>query len=253
MRAAAFGVGLLTGAFGGLVGVGGGVIMVPLLTGWTKLTQHEAHATSLAGVVATGIFGAFTYARGGAVDWRAAIILAAVAVVATFAAARHSRNVPAARLRRYFGIFMIVAAVLLIAKDELLLLRAPAGSWTIVVLLLSGVVVGVSAGLLGVGGGAIMVPLLVIAAGLEQHIAQGTSLAAIVPGGLSGTLAHAGQGTVRKDVLLTLLPGIALGSWLGGRFALTLPGGTLRVVFAVVLIGLGARYLWRKPAATRPA
>ena len=246
----AFVIGLASGVFGGLVGLGGGAIMVPLLTGWARLSQHEAHATSLAGVVATGVAGALTYAHAGAVHWQNALLLAAVSVIATYAAAHYSHDIAAARLRRYFGMFLIVSAILLVSKDQLLALHAPAGAWTVLFLLVTGLLVGIAAGLLGVGGGALMVPLLVIGVGMSQHIAQGTSLAAMVPAGASGTIAHVRRGALRLDAVLPLIPGIAFGSWLGGRFALAMPAMTLRVVFALVLLILGARYL---KAAPRPA
>ncbi len=238
-----FFIGALAGVFGGLVGLGGGVVMIPLLTSWARLTQHEAHATSLAGVVATGIAGALTYANQDAVDWSTALVLATISVASTYTAARYSRRIPALRLRGYFGAFLIVAAVLLVIKDELLALHAPEGPWTIVFLLATGLIVGAAAGLLGVGGGSLMVPLLVIGVGMTQHLAQGTSLAAMVPAGASGTVAHLRHRSVRRDAVLGLVPGIAAGSWAGGRLALGMPGGALRAVFAIVLILLGAHYL----------
>lgn len=236
-------IGVAAGVFGGLVGLGGGVIMVPLLTGWAGLSQHEAHATSLAGVVATGLGGALTYATSGAVDWTTAALLAVVAVAATFAAAHYSARVPALRLRALFGGFLMLSALLLVTKDELLGLRAPAGPFTIAFLLLTGLFVGVAAGLLGVGGGALMVPLLVVGVGMSQHIAQGTSLAAMIPSGASGTIAHIRHRNVRGDAVIGLVPGIAAGSWAGGRLALGLPANTLRVIFAIVLVLLGIHYL----------
>ena len=247
----AFLIGVTAGVFGGLVGLGGGVVMVPLLTAWARLTQHEAHATSLAGVVATGIAGAFTYASEGAVDWRSALLLAAVSVFATYIAAHRSQDVPADRLRRFFGWFLIVAACLLVFKDEMLSLRAPQGAWSLVFLLVTGLFVGVASGLLGVGGGALMVPLLVIGLGMAQHIAQGTSLAAMVPAGAAGTVAHVRNRSVRFDAVLGLVPGITAGTWVGGRLALGLPGSTLRLVFALVLVMLGARYLKRSGSGER--
>lgn len=238
-----FFIGIAAGMFGGLLGVGGGVIMVPLLTGVAGLTQHEAHAASLAGVVVTGLGGAFTYAADNAVDLRVAVVLASVAVLATFAAASYASRVPAMRLRAVFGGFLIFAAALLIAKDELLGLRAPQGSLSTVFLVGTGLLVGVASGLLGIGGGALMVPLLVIGLSMTQHVAQGTSLAAMIPSGVSGTVAHMRTGALRRDAVLGLAPGILFGSWAGGRLALGMASGTLQLVFAVALTLLGIQYL----------
>lgn len=236
-------IGLLAGFFGGLVGLGGGVVMVPLLTGWARLTQHEAHGTSLVGVVATGLVGALAYAQGGAVHLLSAGVVAATSVVATYLAARRSRRVSAESLRTAFGAFLILTAVLLPLKDQIPHIPAPAGVWVILVLVASGVLVGAVSGFLGIGGGSLLVPLLVFGAGLGQHAAQGTSLAAMVPAGASGTWVHARLGHVRSGILWTLLPGIAVGSWLGGKAALSMPAFLLRAVFAVVLLGLGLYYV----------
>lgn len=238
-----FFIGITAGVFGGLVGVGGGVVMVPLLTAVARLSQHEAHAASLAGIVVTGLGGALTYWAGGAVNLNVALVLASVAVVATYAAARYATRIPALRLRAFFGGFLVFAAVLLLLKDELLGLRAPQGSWTTVFLIGMGVLVGVTSGVLGVGGGALMVPLLVIGLGMTQHIAQGTSLAAMVPSGVSGTIAHMRTGSLRTDAVCGLVPGIALGSWTGGSLALGMASDTLQIIFSVVLVLLGFEYI----------
>lgn len=250
--AVAFAIGVITGLFGGLVGLGGGALMVPLLAGWARLTRHEAHATSLAGVVVAGMSGAFTYARAGAVDWTGALLLGGIAIVATYAAAHYSALVRAARLRSLFGVFLLIAAVMLVVKDHILTLNAPVGDLRIVFLLGCGVFIGVTSGLLGVGGGALMVPLLVIALNMPQHLAQGTSLAAMVPAALSGTVAHARNRTVRFDVIVGLVPGLAAGTVLGSRLALVLPGGTLRIFLAVVLLLIGMHHLRRERAAPAP-
>ena len=96
-----------------------------------------------------------------------------------------------------------------------------------------------------VGGGAVMVPGLALGPGFAQQLAQGTSLAAMVPSGAVGAVVHARIGQVRRDVVFPLMAGIAAGSWIGGSSALALPDRTLRLFFSVVLILLGVRYLVR--------
>src|SRR5664279_2780112 len=83
-------IGLVAGMFGGLVGLGGGVIMIPLMVGVLKLTQHQAHGTSLVALVFTGIAGAITYAMKGSVDIVASELLAVTAIfTARFGAHAH--------------------------------------------------------------------------------------------------------------------------------------------------------------------
>ena len=244
-------IGLISGAFGGLLGIGGGAVMVPLLTGWARLDQHSAHGTSLVGVVFTGLVGGLVYGKGAAVDWQAAGLLAVGAVPATMLAARSSARVPAAMLRRFFGIFLIANAILLQFKESFPVTGLLDGTAAAVSLVVLGVLVGGLSGLLGVGGGAVMVPGLALGPGFAQQLAQGTSLAAMVPSSAMGAAVHARIGHVRRDVVYPLLAGIAFGSWLGGTSALALPDRTLRTAFSVVLIWLGGRYLIRRPPPAR--
>ena len=80
-------IGIIGGFFGSLVGLGGAVVIIPLLTGWARVTQHKAHVTSLVAVVFTGIVGSLAYARGGAVDLSLALTVAAAATLSTIVAA----------------------------------------------------------------------------------------------------------------------------------------------------------------------
>ena len=107
--------------------------------------------------------------------------------------------------------------------------------------------VGMMAGMFGVGGGVLLVPLLVLLFHYEQHRAQGTSLVALVPPtGLLGFLTYARAGHVSWKVGLLIMPGVLLGGLLGSRFAQKLSPRNMRRVFAVLLFVLGA---WQAIAA----
>jgi len=110
--------------------------------------------------------------------------------------------------------------------------------WTI---FLTGCVVGICSGLFGVGGGVILIPLLVLLFGFEQHVAQGTSLVALVPPtGLLGFLAYYHAHKVDVKVGLLIIPGVFLGGILGGKLAERLAPRKMRLVFAGFLFVLGA-------------
>jgi len=111
-----FGIGLAAGLFGGLIGLGGGFIMIPLLVGWLKLDQCRAHGTSLAVLIFTGLSGAATYGWHGNVNWPAAIALAAPAVVTAAAGARLADRLPDWKLKRAFGVFLIFCSALLLLR-----------------------------------------------------------------------------------------------------------------------------------------
>lgn len=239
-------IGLFAGSFGGLVGLGGGVIMIPLMDGILKLPQLKAHGTSLVALVFTGITGAVTYALRGNVDLMASVLLASTAIFTARSGARYANALPEWKLKKYFGIFMILITILLLMKPYLL---SNAGAaevqiWIkVIVLMLTGVVTGFLSGMMGVGGGTIMVPAMVLLAGFTQHTAQGSSLLAMVPSGGVGAHTHWRLGNVDTRVLVGLIPGILIGTFLGGSLAHFISEDTLRIIFAAVLVWTGIRYL----------
>ncbi len=248
-----FWIGLVSGVFGGMVGMGGGVLMIPLMGRFLKLPQHVCHGTSLVAVVFTGIAGAATYAFFDHVDWTAALLLAAGAFWPIRAGARLCRTMPERNLLHAFGLFLIISSALLLAKPWLFTLTAAsARDWIwAAVLLAGGAVTGFLSGLMGVGGGAIMIAFMVLLAGFDQQPAQGSSLLAMVPVSAIGAWAHWRLGSVKKTVLPGLIPGILAGTVAGGIVAAFLPEHILRVVFAAVLIVTGIRY-FRKTAPACP-
>ncbi len=246
------GIGAVAGVLGGLVGLGGGVVMIPLLIARAGLTRHQAHATSLAAVIATGAVGAATYGLRGKLEVPLAGILGAAALVAAHGGARLAHRIDARRLHLVFGWFLVAIAGVLLAKPWLgALATAPASAITWAGLGLTGAAAGFIAGLLGVGGGSIMVPGLVLLAGLDQHAAQGTSLLAMVPAAIVGTWTHARAGAVVGGTLPGLIPGVLVGTVAGGLIATQLPESWLRLVFAAFLLWLG----WRdvRGASASPA
>ena len=239
-------IGFFAGSFGGLVGLGGGVIMVPLMDGILKLPQLKAHGTSLVALVFTGITGAVTYALRGNVDVMASVLLASTAIFTARAGARYANALPEWKLKKYFGIFMLLITILLLMKPYLL---SNAGAaevqiWVkVIVLMLTGAFTGFLSGMMGVGGGTIMVPAMVLLAGFTQHTAQGSSLLAMVPSGGVGAHTHWRLGNVDTKVLTGLIPGILIGTFLGSNLAHYISEDTLRIVFAAVLVWTGIRYL----------
>jgi uncharacterized protein len=109
--------------------------------------------------------------------------------------------------------------------------------------------VGAVAGLFGIGGGVLLVPILAVFFHYEQHRAQGTSLVALVPPtGLLAFLVYYRAGEVDLKIGLLLIPGIFLGGWLGGKMAAKLSPRRMRRVFAAVLLLLG---IWQLASMAR--
>jgi uncharacterized membrane protein YfcA len=107
-----------------------------------------------------------------------------------------------------------------------------------------GVVVGVTSALFGVGGGILMVPFMVLALEMTQHVAEGTSLLVIVPTALVGTIAHSRRGYVDRRAAAGLAAGGIVGALIGALVSLELPGDTLQRMFAVVAAIAGARLIY---------
>lgn len=238
-------IGLLAGAFGGLAGLGGGVIMIPLMIRFFKFGQHQAHGTSLMALVFTGLSGAVTYYLNGSVDFLAATLLAASAIFTARFGAIYAHALPEWQLKRAFGFFMICVSLLLLSKPYLshlaFLAHSTTGWGKVAALLSGGALAGFLSGMMGVGGGSIMVPALVLLVGLSQYSAQGSSLLAMVPAGSVGAYTHWRLGNVVTRVLPGLIPGILIGTYFGGTLAHLLSEANLRLIFAGVLIWLGIR------------
>ena len=238
-------IGLVAGLFGGLVGIGGGAIMIPLMVRFFKFSQHQGHGTSLMALVFTGLSGAVTYYLKGSVDIWAAVLLAAAAMITARFGALYAHALPEWRLKRAFGLFLIFISLLVLSKPylaHLAVLSHLATGWTkVVTLLAAGAATGFLSGMMGVGGGAIMVAAMVLLLGYTQYTAQGSALLAMVPAGAVGAYTHWRLGNVVTRVLLGLILGIIIGTYCGGSLAHLLTEANLRLVFAAVLIWLGIR------------
>jgi uncharacterized membrane protein YfcA len=115
----------------------------------------------------------------------------------------------------------------------------------ILLLLLTGSLAGLIAGIMGVGGAIIIVPFLVFFLGLSQHEAQGTSLAVLLlPVGIFAVINYAKQGYVNYKFAAALVISFVIGSYFGSMFALKLPDKVLHKIFAVLLIAIGVKMLF---------
>jgi len=234
-------IGLIAGVFGGLVGLGGGVVMIPLMTRFMAIPQARAHGTSLVIVVFAGLAGSLAYFRAENVNVPAALILAASASLTARLGARYCLSLLEWKLKRYFGCLLLAASAFLIAKPYLYAAAvSPLSGWAAVfALAATGLATGFISGLLGIGGGAFMTAAMVLFVGMGQHTAQGSSLLSMVPAGAVGAYTHWRHGNVATGVLTGLAAGIVIGAFLGGTVANVLPEQTLRIIFAAVLTWLG--------------
>ncbi len=116
---------------------------------------------------------------------------------------------------------------------------------TLIYLILIGLAAGFLGGMVGIGGGVIIVPALVLLFGLSQHNAQGISLAMMLfPVGLFGVLNYYKKGYVDFKYAGLIAVGFLIGSYIGSKFSLTLPQELVKKIFAVVMILLALKMLF---------
>lgn len=231
-------IGVAGGLLSGMFGVGGGIILVPLLMAFAGLDQRRAAATSLLAILPTAISGSVTYALHGEIDYIAAGIVAVGAIGGAFIGTALLRRIPIVWLRWLFIALLVVVALRMLflepERGEPLPLSVP----LVFAYLALGLVMGVASGLLGVGGGIIAVPALVALFGISDLIAKGTSLLVMVPTTVSGTVSNRRAGLVEVRTGLIVGGAAAIASVLGATIALALPARAAAILFAVFLVGI---------------
>jgi uncharacterized membrane protein YfcA len=234
-------IGLLAGAFSAFLGVGGGLIMVPAMVYLLRVRQHRAHGTSLAVILPAALVGVYRYQQAGHIEWRLVIPLAVGGVLGALVGASVANALGAGSLKRLFGLFVVVTGLLMMAVPpgfarHTTLVGAGAGLGLIA---LVGLIAGVVSGLLGVGGGIVMVPAIAFLLGRDQHVAQGVSLAVIIPVSISGAWIHARKGNVIPPLALWLSVGGVIGAAVVGNMVQRVSSESLRDAIGIFLIAKG--------------
>ena len=225
----------------GMLGGGGSILTVPALVYLLGQNPHGAVGSSLVIVGANALVGAWLHGRAGHVRLRAALLFGAAGVAAAFGGARLSRLLPGPALLALFALLMLVIAVVMLRGQARPAAQPAAPVWWRV--LLGGVTVGFLTGFLGVGGGFLIVPALVLLLGMDMRDAVGSSLVVIAINSAAGLLGHLDDGALNWALIGTLLAGGAPGLLLGARLARRLPPARLRQSFAVFVVLLGVTLL----------
>jgi uncharacterized protein len=255
--ASLFFTGILAGTLSGLFGVGGGSLMTPvqywLYTGNgidSTLATRLAFGTSLAVIVPTMISGALAHHRRGVVNWQAAVPMGCAAIVGGLFGGTLAAYLPGIVLRVFFAVFLLIIAVRLVwhIRDcRECEIRGSTGQHLII-----GFFIGILSGLTGLGGGALLVPVLVLLLGYPIHRAVGTSSACLIFSSAGATAAY-----IINGLGVAGLPPFSIGyvnlvsfavlavttiplARVGVRFAHACSGRNLQILFAgfLVLIGI---------------
>ncbi len=246
---ALFLLGGAVGTIGALVGIGGGLILVPVLI-FLGLDPHVATGTSLAVVLFTGLSSALAYFRQKRVDWRTGLILELTTAPGGFLGAFLTTLASSKQMKIFFSLLMMFVAYKMwrgglelgsFASKFKIRRRLVDSDGKIIeydvdiapAIALS-FLAGLASGFFGIGGGVLKVPIL-MAAGAPVHVAVATSSFMIVITASSALLERASLGQIRYYYLIGLIPGTIIGAQIGARIAKRTRSRILRRGFALVL------------------
>ena len=182
-------VGAAAGLFSGLFGVGGGVVIVPLLVLWLAYDERTATGTSLLAIALVATAAVLVQLSYGNVRFWDGVMVGIPAIGGVIFGTWLQHHIPGAVVRLLFTVLLVATAVLLVAGGGIDTGASASGGdgvGHVIAAIMIGAAAGVLSGLLGVGGGALFVPALVLVLGHAQVEAEATSLLAIVPVSLVG-------------------------------------------------------------------
>ena len=237
-------VGLIAGLTASVFGVGGGIVMVPLLIALLRYDAKAAAATSLAAIIFTAVVGTASHGVLDNVDWVRGALIGLPAILGVGIGVRIKDRISSGVLIYAFAALMLAVAIRLAlgGTDRELDFAVGAEVATVAVL---GVLAGVVAGVFGVGGGIVFVPTLAVVLGMNQLDAEATSLLAIVPVALFGSWQNHARGLVAWPDALTIGAISAITAVAGALIAEVAPERALQVGFAVLLVATAAQLIQR--------
>ena len=235
-------IGLGAGLLAGMFGVGGGILIVPMLVVVMKFDQKFANGTSLAALVPIAVSNIFTYWAHGHIDWHLAGFIVIGALAGAVLGTHLLQIINRRALALIFSSVMIFAAIRLFwhvttdGRGDLNVAHAVGAA-------LLGLFAGTMSGLLGIGGGVVMVPVLVMLFGIPPVIAKGTAVAVTIPTAAMGTWRNRTKKNVDLRSAAILGAGGVITAVIGGLIANSMPDRISNLLFAVLLLTLAVRLL----------
>ena len=229
-------LGFVIGLSLGLLGGGGSILTVPALVYLVGLSPQAAVTASLVIVGANSAMGAFMHRSQGTLNWKVALVFGGTGMAMAYLAAGWSKALPPTTLMMVFAVLMLVVGLFMMLKPTPLGNDEGGRGWLITVL--TGAGVGVLTGFLGVGGGFLIVPALVMLVGLSMRQAVGTSLVVIAMNSLAGFLGHLQGPPIDLQVVVIFVAAGLAGALVGTRLTRIVHPEHLRKAFAVFVIGL---------------
>ncbi|RSL34120.1 sulfite exporter TauE/SafE family protein [Salibacterium salarium] len=260
--------GLLAGTLGSLMGLGGGIIIVPalmILSGFSAffadITPQTAVGTSLLIMIFTGLSSTLAYMKQKKVDYIAGAVFIIGGGPGALFGVWLNKDIEAAPFLIFFGLFMVVVSFILLVRHKLNPLKIKGKGvrrtyvntdgqeveygFQPVVAIVIAFAVGMLSGLFGIGGGSLMVPVMILLFGFPPHLAVATSMFMVLLSALISSVSHIALGNVEWLFAFALIPGAWFGAKLGAEINRRLKSNTLVMILRVFLIIIGIRLMWQ--------
>jgi len=245
MMIPALALSLLIGVALGLLGGGGSILTLPILTYVVHMDTKTAIASSLFVVAVTSAVGAISHARAGRVRWRTGLIFGAAGMVGAFGGGRLAAYIPGSILMLLFALMMFATAIAML-RGRRATTAAVVTDLPVLKVIAEGIVVGIVTGIVGAGGGFLVGPALVLLGGLRMEPAVGTSLVVIAMKSFAGFYGHLGHVHIDWPVTPAVTGAAVLGSFAGGALAGKVPPAALRKGFGVFVLVMAAFVLFQE-------
>ncbi|AKG73106.1 sulfite exporter TauE/SafE family protein [Salinicoccus halodurans] len=243
-------IGIIASVIGALIGIGGGVIIVPSLIFLGNSTDiiegmsvQNAVGTSSLTLVFTGLFSMLAYGKSKTVDMKSGMLFSIGIVPGSLAGAYLSRFLNQDSFGIIFGVFLLLIFTVLTFKNRMIRNKENANQdkkeFKPVLGITASFFVGISAGLFGIGGGALMTPLMIIVLNFSPHVAVATSMVIIFTSSLSSSAGHFAQDNILWGYGIVLIISTYIGSKIGVRINQSLNSYTLSQVLRFGLLILG--------------
>ncbi|UOE93675.1 sulfite exporter TauE/SafE family protein [Alkalihalobacillus sp. LMS39] len=257
-------IGLLAGTIGSVMGLGGGIIVVPALLLFSHsiailhgVTPQVAVGTSLLIMIFTGLSSTLAYIKQKKVDVKSGLFFLCGSIPGAFVGVFINKGIQVDDFLLYFGLFIIFISFVFLVRDKLKPIQSKRhmmmreyineqnekiqyGYHPLLALSIS-FLVGMLSGLFGIGGGSLMVPAMILMFGFPPHLAVATSMFMIFFSAIASSVSHIFLGNVNWLLALTLIPGAWLGGALGAYINAKIKSDTLVLLLRIFLIFIGIR------------
>ena len=246
--------GFFIGILASMTGVGGGVFIVPILTFFYDFRVNSATGTSLTAIIFTAIASTINYARQKRIYYKTGLLLAVTAAPGAYLGSWVAKITQEQLLGLIFGVFLILVATRMIVSlvrrkeaDKTLPVKTDAelvrSGKIIIIGVALGFFGGFASGLLGIGGGTLIVPIMAFALGMPIHLATATSMFTMIFTATSGVAEYYQSGLVNFPIALLFAAGTVVGAQVGAYTSNKISNRNLTVIFSIMLIVAGANMI----------